>query len=136
MSEPKDNTPPVSCDALTVMFDGNCPLCRREIGVYQSLAPLEAVTWLDVSKNTAGLNAADEAEYVRRFQVRMKDGQLLSGAAALVALWLTMPGWRWLGRIGRLPGVTPLLEVMYRSFLHLRPYLQRWARAAESAQRK
>ena len=117
-----------ACDALTVMFDGACPLCRREIGLYQSLTPLETVAWLDVSEATANLSPSDQARYMARFHVRQKDGQLLSGAAAFVALWLTMPGWRWLGRVGRLPGVTPVLELMYRGFLHLRPYLQRWAR--------
>ncbi len=134
-SEPQANQAE-SCDSLTVMFDGACPLCRREIGVYQSLVPLENVAWLDVSQGHAGLSDAEQVKYMSRFHVRLKDGRLLSGAAAFVALWLTMPGWRWLGRIGRLPGVTPLLELGYRGFLHLRPYLQRWARAAESAQKK
>ena len=132
-SAPKDlqlTEPPVACDALTVMFDGACPLCRREIGLYQSLTPLENVAWLDVSDATANLNPSDQVRFMTRFHVRQKDGSLLSGAAAFVALWLTMPGWRWLGRFARLPGVTPLLELAYRGFLHLRPTLQRWMRAA------
>ena len=131
MSQIPDSPQDKDCSALTVMFDGACPLCRREIGLYQSLAPLQPVSWLDVSKDTAALSAADQAQYMARFHVRLQDGQVLSGAAAFVALWLAMPGWRWLGRIGRLPGVTPLLEVAYRGFLHLRPFLQRRARAAK-----
>lgn len=122
--------PPVACDSLTVMFDGACPLCRREIGLYQSLTPLETVAWLDVSEVAANLNPTDQARFMARFHVRQKDGSLLSGAEAFVALWLTMPGWRWLGRLARLPGITPLLELAYRGFLHLRPTLQRWMRSA------
>lgn len=125
------NTPDANCGTLTVMFDGACPLCQREIGLYQSLAPLQPVAWLDVSSDNAGLGAADQARYMARFHVRLQDGQVLSGAAAFVALWLAMPGWRWLGRVGRLPGVTALLELAYRGFLRLRPSLQRWARSAE-----
>ena len=121
-----------TCEGLTVLFDGACPLCRREIGVYQSLTPLETVAWLDVSDSAVNLPPDERARYLARFHVRQKDGSVLSGAAAFVALWLTMPGWRWLGRVGRLPGVTPLLEVLYRSFLRFRPRLQRWARAAEA----
>lgn len=124
---------PESCDVLTVMFDGACPVCRREIGMYQSLTPQEPVAWLDVSKTSPNMTPAEQASYLARFHVRQKDGKVLSGAAAFVALWLTMPGWRWLGRFGRLPGVTPVLEVFYRGFLHLRPYLQRLANAADRA---
>ena len=128
-----DNATP--CNELTVLFDGACPLCRREIGVYQSLIPLQPVQWLDVSKGSEDISSEEQAIYMARFHVRQKDGQLLSGAAAFAALWLAMPGWRWLGRFARLPGVTPVLEVMYRGFLHLRPHLQRLLRntSAKSA---
>lgn len=136
MSEKHVSTQDENCSAMTVLFDGDCPLCRREIGVYQALSPLQPVAWQDVSQHTAGLSAADQARYMARFHVRLQDGRVLSGAAAFVALWLVMPGWRWLGRVGRLPGVTPVLELGYRGFLHLRPTLQRWARVAESANSK
>ena len=114
----------VGCDTLTVMFDGACPLCRREVGLYQALSPLEPVAWLDVSQATASMAAEDRARYLARFHVRQRDGQLLSGAAAFVALWQAMPGWRWLGRLGTLPGVTPMLELLYRGFLRIRPAIQ------------
>ena len=137
-------TPPVAttsdsafgCEALTVMFDGACPLCRREVGVYQALEPLEPVAWLDVSdvsQTPANISPEDRARYLARFHVRKRDGQLLSGAAAFVALWQTMPGWRWLGRMGTLPGVTPILEVLYNGFLHVRPNIQRLVRTLDTA---
>lgn len=136
MSQTPVNSQDASCDALTVMFDGSCPLCRREISLYQSLDPLQTVSWMDVSKDTNGLSQTDQARYMARFHVQLEDGRQLSGAAAFVELWLVMPGWHWFGRVGRLPGVTPVLELAYRGFLHLRPYLQRWARHAESVKRK
>lgn len=117
-----------TCDAMTVMYDGACPLCRREVALYQSLKPLAPVAWLDVSQATAQISPSDQARYMARFHVRQSNGQLLNGAAAFVALWLAMPGWRWLGRMGRLPGVTPLLELAYQMFLRLRPLLQRCMR--------
>lgn len=117
-----------ACNAMTVMYDGDCPLCRREVALYKSLKPLAPVEWLDVSKDTAQITPLDQARYMARFHVRQSNGQLLNGAAAFVALWLAMPGWRWLGRMGRLPGVTPLLELAYRMFLRLRPLLQRLMR--------
>ncbi len=115
------------------MFDGACPLCRREVGVYQGLESLEPVAWLDVSHASVSLAPEDRARYLARFHVRKRSGQLLSGAAAFVALWQTMPGWRWLGRLGALPGVTPVLELLYRGFLRIRPGLQRLMRAGDTA---
>jgi 3-demethoxyubiquinol 3-hydroxylase len=114
---------------LTVMFDGACPLCRKEIAVYRSLTPLTPVKWLDVSDPHLNLTQDERSRYMARFHVRQKDGALLSGAAAFVSLWLSMPGWHWLGRLGKLPGVTPVLEQLYRGFLRVRPSMQRWMRS-------
>jgi predicted DCC family thiol-disulfide oxidoreductase YuxK len=69
------------------MFDGSCPLCRREVGVYQSLTPLSPVAWQDVSQVTQGLTPELQARYMARFHVQKESGELLSGAAAFVALW-------------------------------------------------
>ena len=116
------------CAALTVMFDGACPLCRREIGVYQSLQALQPVRWQDVSKASSDTTPEQQAQYMARFHVRLPNGELLSGAAAFVALWRTMPGWRWLARLASLPGATPMLELAYKGFLRIRPALQRLMR--------
>ena len=45
-----------------------------------------------------------------RFHVQHADGRLESGARAFIALWTVLPGWRWLFRLGSLPGMTPLTE--------------------------
>ncbi|MBG6077336.1 demethoxyubiquinone hydroxylase family protein [Polaromonas sp. CG_9.11] len=123
----------MSCEALTVLFDGACPLCRREVGVYQALKPAQPVAWLDVSKASVPLTLEDRARYLARFHVRREDGSLLSGAAAFVALWRVMPGWRWLARLAMLPGATPVLERLYRGFLRVRPGIQRLARACDTS---
>ena len=130
---PPDGKPPLPCESLTVLFDGACPLCRREIGVYQALKPARPVGWLDVSEPSVPLTPEDRARYLARFHVRREDGSLLSGAAAFVALWQVMPGWRWLARAARLPGVTPVLELLYRGFLHVRPGIQQLVRAGDTS---
>ena len=122
-----------ACESLTVLFDGACPLCRREVGVYQALEPAQPVAWLDVSEASAALTPEERARYLARFHVRRQDGSLLSGAAAFVALWRVMPGWRWLARFATLPGVTPVLEQLYRGFLRVRPGIQRLVRAGDTS---
>ena len=116
---------------LTVLYDGACPLCRREIGVYRGLQPLQPdapVCFADVSDTTLPLPPGTTREQLlARFHVRGRDGELLSGAQAFLALWAALPGWRWLARVGRLPGATWVMERGYQLFLRWRPMLQRWA---------
>jgi 3-demethoxyubiquinol 3-hydroxylase len=124
------NTPEADAPApsLTVLYDGACPLCRREIGVYRGLQPSTPVCWADVSDPASALPAGtSRTQLLARFHVRDSQGELLSGARAFLALWAALPGWRWLARVGRLPGAEWAMERLYRLFLRARPVLQRWA---------
>lgn len=116
---------------LTVLYDGACPLCRREIAVYRNLKPLRpssAVCFSDISNTSVPLPAGTTREQLlARFHVLSRDGQILSGARAFLALWATLPGWRWLALAGRLPGAVWIMEHTYQIFLRWRPLLQRWA---------
>lgn len=126
------NLKPTACPSLTVLYDGACPLCRREVGVYRGLIPLQPLRWCDVSEANSPLPAGgSRADYLARFHVQQADGTLLSGARAFIALWATLPGWRWLARVAALPGVAGLMEIAYRGFLRVRPAMQRMALALE-----
>ena len=126
---------PTTCtapDGLTVLYDGACPLCRREIGLYRGLEPTQPLAFLDIS-DPAATPAADlpeglpRSELLARFHVRHADGRLESGARAFISLWDRLPYWRWLARFGRLPSIAGLMEIAYRGFLRVRPTMQRWA---------
>ncbi|MEM9757087.1 MAG: DUF393 domain-containing protein [Pseudomonadota bacterium] len=120
--------PPKDKEPVTVYFDGACPLCTVEIDHYSSRPGAEKLSFVDVSEG--GDPAPDLASDVarRRFHVRRADGTLLSGARAFVEVWDTLPGWRWLARVARVPGIVPVLELAYRGFLPIRPMLSRIAR--------
>jgi predicted DCC family thiol-disulfide oxidoreductase YuxK len=118
--------------ALTVLYDGACPLCRREISVYRGLSPLRPdtpVCFADVSDVSLPLPAGTTRDQLlARFHVQSPDGRLLSGAQAFLALWSALPGWRWLARLGRLPAMAWTMEQVYCLFLRYRPQLQGLAR--------
>jgi predicted DCC family thiol-disulfide oxidoreductase YuxK len=116
-----DPATPETCtrpDGLTVLYDGACPLCRREIGLYRGLEPTQPLAFLDIS-DPAATPAADlpeglpRGELLARFHVRHADGRLESGARAFIA---------------RLPGIAGVMEIAYRGFLRVRPALQRRVR--------
>ena len=114
--------------ALTVLYDGACPLCRREIGIYRNLRPDTPVCFADVSDASVSLPAGTTRQQLLvRFHVQRQNGELLSGAPAFLALWAALPGWRWLALAGRVPGAAWLMERAYRLFLRGRPMLQRLA---------
>ena len=116
--------------SLTVLYDGACPLCRREIGVYRGLQANSPVCFADVSDVSDTAQplppGTTREQLMARFHVQRADGELLSGARAFLALWAALPGWRWLAFAGRLPGAVWVMERSYRVFLRGRPTLQRW----------
>ena len=123
VTEPANEQPP-----LTVLYDGACPVCRREIGIYRGLEPNTLMCFLDVSNEALALPLGTTCEQLlRRSHVRSRDGELLSGAKAFLALWAALPGWHWLALFGRVPGVSWAMERAYRLFLRWRPAMQRWA---------
>jgi predicted DCC family thiol-disulfide oxidoreductase YuxK len=131
------NTAAREAQPLTVLYDGACPLCRREIGIYSVLEPNTPLCFADVSDAALPLPPGTTREQLlARFHVRSADGELLSGAQAFLALWAALPGWRWLARVARLPGAAWAMERVYRRFLRWRPTLQRWASRLERPQAK
>ena len=111
---------------LTVYFDGTCSLCRAEIGYYRRNDQDRALCFVDISETSAAPpEGVSQERAMKRFHVRASDGRVLSGAAAFAEIWTRLPRWRWAARLAGLPGVTPLLEVGYRLFLPIRPYLSK-----------
>lgn len=114
--------------ALTVYYDGACPLCAAEIRTYRRSRGAERVRWVDVGGEGGAADLGPgltRREAQARFHVRDAGGTLASGAAGFTALWSQLPGWRWLGRAMRLPGIPALAEAAYRLFLPHRPKLAR-----------
>ncbi|MGB0632835.1 MAG: thiol-disulfide oxidoreductase DCC family protein [Alphaproteobacteria bacterium] len=116
---------------LTVYFDGGCPICAREIGMYRASRGADRIAWIDVDRMTGdsvapGLSRADA---LGRFHVVDGTGRLRSGGAAFSALWQALPAYRVLGRLTSRWPLSIVLEGAYRLFLVLRPRLQKFFRA-------
>ncbi len=109
---------------VKVWFDGDCPLCRREIAFLKRLDRASAIQFVDVAKGGDPSCPIDQRDLLARFHAQ-EDGEVLSGAAAFAAMWRAIPRLRWLGRAARNPTVLAVLERLYLLFLRLRPSLQR-----------
>lgn len=115
---------------LSVWYDGECPLCRREIALMRRLDRRRAIQFVDVADDGAAC-PLDRTLLLARLHAQ-EDGRMLSGAAAFAAMWRAIPLLRPLGLAARTPWVLALLERSYVAFLRVRPLLQRAARRAQT----
>ncbi len=112
--------------AVTVYYDGACPLCIREIGFYRKRKNAGSIDWVDVSRcpgNTVapGLSKSDA---LARFHVVRTDGTLVSGGDAFREVWQTLPAFRVWSRLFRPRPFAWMLNKAYDIFLTARPALQ------------
>ena len=119
-----DGAVPVAPTALTVWYDGGCPLCRREIAVFRRLDRRGAIRFEDISTQTANC-PIDRARLLARFHAQERGQPIVSGAAAFAAMWRAIPLLRPLGELARLPVLLWVFEQAYLGFLKIRPSLQR-----------
>lgn len=130
----KDVSTPHVCSMakLLVWYDGDCPLCRREIALMRRLDRRGAIQFVDVAKGTDDTCPVDRATLLARFHAR-EHGRVLSGAAAFAAMWRAIPLLRPIGLAARNRWILAVLEAGYRGFLRLRPSLQWTVRRLRSA---
>ena len=112
----------VSSRALTVYYDGACPVCAREIATYRRLDGAARVDWVDATRcDQEALGPdLDRGAAIARFHVRRSDGGLVHGAAAFAEVWKRLPAFAWLGRVAALPLLRHVLDVAYGAFLRVR----------------
>ncbi len=111
---------------LTVWYDGDCPICTAEIGLVRRLDRSRAIAFVDLS--LPGPCPTDRAARLARLHAQPRGGAMLSGAAAIVAMWRVLPGLRPLAFVASAPPMLWLLERAYLAFLRGRPTLQALAR--------
>ena len=116
----------------TIYYDGLCQLCSREIGLFQRRVRDGSLAYVDIS--LPGFDPAshgvDPVRIHKHMHVRNEEtGRMFIGVDALLAMWECAPGFRWLARFTRFPGIRQLSSVGYALFAWIRPYLPKRKRA-------
>ncbi|MBK5928199.1 thiol-disulfide oxidoreductase DCC family protein [Rhodobaculum claviforme] len=103
---------------VTVLYNGDCPICGREIEAYRRRAERLGAPLAFEDLNHADLSdwGLEPEAARRRLHVR-EDGRVLAGVPAFVALWRRLPGMVWLARLVSLPGVAWLAAGVYEHIL-------------------
>ena len=103
--------------AVEVFYDGDCPLCTREICVLQRLDRRGRIGFVDIAAE--GFEPAalglDRAALMARIHGRLPDGTLIEGVEVFRALYAAV-GFGWAVALTRLPGVSHALDLAYGVF--------------------
>ena len=102
-------------ERATLYYDGNCPICLREMARLQRLKSDD----LQLRDIHAMLDPSlpDRDTLLRNLHLRYADGRLVTGVEANIAAWRCTPYGRWLSWL-RWPLLRPVVDSTY----------QRWAR--------
>lgn len=114
--------------AITVYYDGLCPVCGREVALYRRVARPGAIRWKDLADGDDPLRGEsfDLAAALALLHVRDAAGILHVGLAAHLVLWERLPGLRRLAAVLRArPRLQDGFERLYLAFTRRRPGLRR-----------
>jgi len=102
---------------LEVFFDGDCPLCMKEIAFVRRLDKKSRVLFTDIA--APGFDAASigrtHDDLMARIQARTADGSFIDGVEVFRRMYAAV-GLSPIVALTRLPGITHLLDAGYGWF--------------------
>lgn len=103
--------------SIRVLFDGECPLCAREINWLRRLDRRGAISFVDIADPTFEPSAfgVSHEHLMARIHGQLPDGSLIEGVEVLRRLYEAV-GLTWLVAPTRWPGVAALVDWGYRVF--------------------
>ena len=98
----------------TVLFNGDCKICNKEICVYQSYGAGRGlpIDFKDINAIDLAPFGLTRNETARQLHV-IKNYEIFKGVKAFVVLWNEMPRYRFLAKIFSLPGVMGVAQFFY-----------------------
>ena len=109
--------------STTVLFNGDCEICSKEICIYQSYGASEglSIDFKDINNTDLNSLGLTRDETARQLHV-LKNSELFVGVKAFVILWNEMPKYRFLAKIFSLPGVSKFAQFFYYHVISLYLY--------------
>ena len=98
----------------TVLFNGDCEICSKEICGYQSYGDSEGlpIDFKDINDTDLDPFGLTRDETARQLHV-IKNSELFVGVKAFITLWNEMPKYRFLAKIFSLPGAEKIAQFFY-----------------------
>jgi predicted DCC family thiol-disulfide oxidoreductase YuxK len=102
---------------LELFFDGECPLCRREVALLRRLDRAGRIAFTDITglHFDAARYGTTQAALMGRIHARRRDGAWFDGVDVFRELYARV-GFGWVVALSRLPVVRQLLDGVYAWF--------------------
>jgi predicted DCC family thiol-disulfide oxidoreductase YuxK len=102
---------------VEVFFDGDCPLCIREVNLLRRLDRHGRVQFTDIAgpEFVAAVTPEEHADFMARIRGRLPDGTMIEGVEVFRRLYAAV-GFGALVAMTRVPGLSQLLDLGYRVF--------------------
>ncbi len=103
--------------AVEVFFDGDCPLCTKEINLLRWMDRRGRILFTDISRPEFDANAfgLTQDEVMARIHGRLPGGEIIEGVEVFRKLYGAV-GFGPLVVLTRIPGISHGLDVLYRFF--------------------
>jgi len=113
----------ISEPSTTVLFNGDCEICTKEICIYESYGASKGlpIAFKDINDTDLDSFGLTRDETARQLHV-LKNSELFIGVEAFVTLWNEMPKYRFLAKIFSLPGVAKVAQFFYFHVISLYLY--------------
>jgi predicted DCC family thiol-disulfide oxidoreductase YuxK len=102
---------------VEVFYDGDCPLCMREIRMLMRLDRARRIRFTNIAapEFDAGAYGLTQADFMARIRGRAPDGAWIEGVEVFRRLY-TAVGFGPIAKLTRLPGVSHALDAAYVVF--------------------
>lgn len=102
---------------VEIFFDGECPLCTREVNLLKRMDRKARVRFTDIAARSFDPSALglDMAALMARIHGRLPDGSFIEGVEVFRRVYEAV-GLGLLSRASRLPGISALTEAAYQLF--------------------
>ena len=109
----------MSANSITVFFDGDCPVCSREVQILRRIDQDSTIRWVDIGELSGDElpSGKTREQLLGEMHVFRAGSGWSSGIDGFRAIWLQLPFLRRMAWIFRVPVLRQALQVLYGYFL-------------------
>tara|TARA_E500000178_G_C16995325_1_gene742874 strand:- start:951 stop:1313 length:363 start_codon:yes stop_codon:yes gene_type:complete len=104
-----------------VFYDGNCPICSREIKLYKKLNNNKVIEWYDVYSDKKALKIINKSkkDCIKRFHV-IENNMVYKGVDAFFILWKSIRYFKILYYLFNFKIIKFILNILYNKYADYR----------------